>query len=100
MKILQVVPKRDADHKLKTLLDAKERELRGSRTTFFRKRAGRWVHKRYAGWINWGETSGGILVAEVHSKASDLEWQLLHAFVGYLDRHLSDHIESITITYR
>lgn len=100
MKILQVVAKRDSDEKLKTLLDARERELRGSRTTFFRKKAGRWGHKRYQGWITWGETKGGILVAEVHGKAPETEWQLLHAFVGYLDRHFAEHIESITITYR
>jgi hypothetical protein len=28
------------------------------------------------------------------------EWQLLQSFVGYLDRHLGEYIESITITYR
>jgi hypothetical protein len=99
MKILQVLPRRDADEKLTTLLSAKERELRGSRTTFYRKKAGRWAHKGYPGWIGWSEAKGGILIAEIHGK-EEAEWQLLRAFVGYLDRHLSDHIESITIIYR
>lgn len=98
MKVLQVVPRRDTDEKLKTLLNTKERELRGSRTTLYRKGAGRWAHKRYKGWIGWNETKGGIVVAEIHS--SDSDWQLLQSFVGYLDRHLSDYIESITIIYR
>lgn len=98
MKVLEVVPRRDSKKRLKTLLINKERELRGSRTTFYRQRAGRWRHKAYAGWINWDEGVGGALVAEVQGK--DMEWQLLRAFVGYLDRHLADHIESITIRYR
>ena len=100
MKIVQVVPHRTNKRRLKTLLIEKERELRGSRTTFFRQRAGRWQHKTYPGWINWDEATGGLLVAEVQSRAADSEWQLLQAFVGYLDRHFSDYIESITITYR
>jgi len=100
MKILQVIPRRANKKKLKTLLISKERELRGKGTTFRRQRAGRWFHVRHPGWINWDEASGGILVAEVQSRAADSEWQVLQAFIGYLDRHLSDYIESITITYR
>ena len=99
MKILQVLPRRDAGGKLKTLLNEKERELRGSRTTFYRKKAGRWHHKNYKGWIAWNEAKGGLLVAEIHSKPES-EWQLLQAFVGYLDRHLGEHIESVHIIYR
>jgi len=100
MKILQVVPRRAGKTKLKTLLNAKERELRGGRTTFFRQRAGRWQHKNYSGWINWDEANGGVVVAEIQSKVSNMEWQLLQSFVGYLDRHLGSKIDSITITYR
>ena len=103
MKALQVVPRvseKKKAPKLKTLLIEKERELRGSRTTFYRKGAGRLGHKKYRGWIHWDETFGGILVAEIRSKAPQTEWQLLQAFVGYLDRHFAEHIESVTIHYR
>jgi hypothetical protein len=58
------------------------------------------VHKTYGGWINWDEASGGVIVAEVRSKVPNSEWQLLQAFVGYLDRHFGKNIDSITITYR
>jgi Uma2 family endonuclease len=27
------------------------------------------------------------------------EWQLLQAFIGYLDRHLGEHIDMISIRY-
>jgi hypothetical protein len=100
MKILQVVPKAGNKASLKQLLKGTERELRGTTTTFVRKGEGRWVHKKYPGWINWHETLGDILVAEVRTKKDVPEWQLLRAFVGYLDRHLGDQIESITIVYR
>ena len=100
MKIIQVIPFPDAGMKLKTLLNKKERELRGTRTTFYRQKAGRWKHKTYTGWIKWSETHGGILVGEIQSKVPETEWQLLQAFVGYLDRHLGDSIDSIHILYR
>lgn len=86
--------------RLKALLKAKERALRGSATTFVRQREGRWHHEKYRGWINWDEARGGVLVAEVRTLNQSVEWQLLQAFIGYLDRHLSSHIESISITYR
>lgn len=100
MKIVQVMPRGANSLSLKALLKAKERALRGTATTFIREREGRWVHKTYSGWINWEGTRGGILVAEVQTKKDGAEWQLLQAFVGYLDRHLGKYIESISIVYR
>lgn len=100
MKIVQVIPRRDAKKHLKTLLNEKERELRGPKTTLVRQKAGRWAHKSYPGWINWDQSAGGLIVAEVQSKVEQSEWQLLLSFVGYLDRHLGHAIESVTIIYR
>ncbi len=100
MKILQVMPRSNKRTRLKALLKATERELRGSSTTFKRQKEGRWKHKKYPGWINWDESQGGVLVAEVKTLDHKAEWQLLQAFIGYLDRHLSEHIESVSITYR
>lgn len=99
MKIVQVVPRAKNKTSLKSLLKAKERELRG-KSTFVRQREGRWVHVKHPGWINWAEAYGGLLVAEVQTRVSESEWQLLQAFVGYLDRHLGENIESINILYR
>ena len=100
MKILEVVPKPDIKSKLKSLLIKTERQLRGPHTTFQRMKAGRWKHVKYPGWIEWDQALGGLLIAEVRSKDKDHEWQILHAFIGYLDRHLGDMIDSITIHYR
>ena len=100
MKTIQVVPRAEIETKLKALLKRTERQLRGGTTTFCREREGRWKHVKYPGWIKWDETLGGLLVAEVHARKEQSDWQLLQAFIGYLDRHLGDCIESISIHYR
>ena len=100
MEILQVVPKPGTKAKLKPLLKNTERQLRGSHTTFRRMREGRWKHVKYPGWIQWAEAPGNLLVAEIQTKVKDHEWQLLHAFIGYLDRHLGEEIEAISVYYR
>jgi hypothetical protein len=99
MKIVQVVPKPGIDSKLKAVLKDTERSLRGPHTTFRRMPEGRWKHVKYQGWVQWDEAPGGFLVAEVQTKVKDHEWQLLQAFIGYLDRHLGQHIESISVYY-
>jgi hypothetical protein len=100
MKILQVVPVANSRVRLKALLKNKERELRGTPTAFSRKGEGKWVHVKYPGWITWDEAKGGILIAEIHPKKGESDWQLLQSFIGYLDRHLGQHIDTITIFYR
>lgn len=100
MKVVQVVPRPDANAKLKSLLKKTERQLRGPHTTFQRVREGRWKHVKYPGWIEWDESPGGLLVAEIRTRVKDHEWQMLQAFVGYLDRHLGDQIESLSVYYR
>jgi hypothetical protein len=100
MKILQVVPKPGIKVKLKTLLKSTERHLRDANTTFHRVREGRWKHVKYPGWVHWDQAAGGLLVAEIQTKVKDHEWQILQAFIGYLDRHLGDQIECISVYYR
>ena len=100
MKIVQVVPISKIGSKMKALLKDKEKELRGSSTTFYRSRKGKWKHVKYSGWINWDKTKGGLLVAKVQTKKEEDEWKLLQAFIGYLDRNLGKNIESISIYFR
>jgi len=67
VKILQVVPKAGIKSNLKTMLKNTERHLRGPHTTFQREREGRWKHVKYPGWIQWGQSPGGLLVAEIQT---------------------------------
>lgn len=100
MKIVHVTPSVSAETSLKAMLKAIEHELRGKATAFIRQKEGRWVHMKHAGWINVEQTLGGVLVAEIRTKQPEVEWQLLQAFAGSLDRHLGERIASITISYR
>lgn len=100
MKIVQIIPRRDSESKLKTMMNAKERELRRKGTTLIRQKAGRWKHAKYPGWINWDESQGGVVVATIQSRVPESEWQLLSSFIGYIDRHFGEEVESIAITYR
>ncbi len=97
MKIVMIIPYDDEKPTLKTLLNETERRLRGKGTTLIRERAGRWAHTNYHGWINWDIAKGGVIVAEIQSRKPQAEWQLLQAFIGYLNRHLGDYIDTIII---
>ncbi|MGQ0658951.1 MAG: hypothetical protein ACT4NU_12835 [Chromatiales bacterium] len=99
MKIIQVIPVANDKPTLTTLLKETERKLRGKGTTLLREKEGRWVHTKYPGWINWDLGKGGVLMAEIQSKKQNAEWQLLQSFIGYIDRHLGDHVQAIIITY-
>lgn len=99
MKLVSVVPIENDKPTLGTLLIETERRLRRRGTTLLRHGKRRFVHAKYPGWITWDLTKGGILVAEIRSKKGESEWQLLQSFVGYLDRHLGEYIDTISIRY-
>jgi hypothetical protein len=40
------------------------------------------------------------LVAEIHTKVKDLDWQMMDAFIGNLDRHLGEQIEEVAVGRR
>jgi hypothetical protein len=64
------------------------------------EKEGRWKHVKYPGWIHWDDAPGGLLIAEIRTRVKDHEWQIMEAFIGYLDRHLGEQIDSISVYYR
>lgn len=102
MKLLHVNPVQDANTntKIKSALNQKEKQLRNRHTTFYKYNYRKGKHTKYNGWINIEETREGIHVAKIQSRVPKSKWQLLRAFLGYLERHLMDLIESVNITYR
>jgi len=100
VKLIQAMALPNADVRWKSDLPAKERELRGKGTTWRRVKIRRWRHKNYAGWVVWDEPVNGLLVAKVQSRNEDVEWQILNAFIGYLNRHFGEDIDSISISFR
>ena len=101
MRIVQVVSKPDCDNFL-SLLKQKQRDLRKiKRGTFLRVTASRWKHVSYSGYIDFHKAHKSISIFEIKTKATNAnDWQLLHSFLGFLDRHFHQEMESITILYR
>jgi hypothetical protein len=97
-----VVPK--SREKLYGLLVKKEIALRNKnqgtlhRSGSKKKRETKWVHTSYKGWIRFQQSLGGMTVALVQAKNRGDEWQLLTSFIGFLHRHFSDSISTISIS--
>ena len=101
MRIVNVTSK-PACKNFYSLVKQKERELRKKgRGTLHRSGENRWKHVSYPGYIDFYKANSSIAIFEIKSKSdSGSDWQLLHSFLGFLDRHFHEEIESITILYR
>jgi hypothetical protein len=84
----------------------KEAELRKkNRGTFYRtagkkRNSSKWRHRAYPGWLNLERGLSEVVLAEIHAPAPEQQWQLLSAFLGFIDRHFGKRILAITIHYR
>jgi hypothetical protein len=80
----------------------KEAEIRKKRPGAFNRSGARkpnrarWKHIRFKGWIDLKRGPQELVTARISSP----DWQLLHAFVGWLDRHFGDELETVNIRYR
>lgn len=97
---LSAIPRKGAN--LYRLLVRKEFDLR-MRGTFYRVRRKSgietWKHKSYPGRITFQRCVGGSVIAVLRSRATATEWQMLSAFIGFLDRYFREDIASVTICY-
>jgi hypothetical protein len=102
MRLIQIVPKKQFN--LYGALVAKELALRKKDKGTFRRsgpkqrKYAKWNHKNYYGWLWIQHSMGEVVTIELKSKTSD-EWQLLHAFLGFVDRHFAAKVQSIHIQY-
>lgn len=104
MKQLQIVPA--GGFNLYGALVRRELQLRRRKQgTFYRRgpRQGdraKWAHRKYPGWINLARGMGGVVLAEVRTKADpEQEWELFRAFLGFLDRNFGDKLAAINIQF-
>ena len=104
MKVIQIVPQEGLA--LYAALVKKEAEIRKKGLgTFYRaaakkRNSSKWRHKAYRGWMQLERGLGEVVLAEIHAPAPDQEWQMLSAFLGFIDRHFGGRILAITIHYR
>ena len=103
MRQVEVIP--EDEFRLFGALVAKEVELRRKNKGTFR-RSGRkekdrakWTHSNYPGWIKLARRKGEVVEIEIRPKKGHPEWQLLHAILGFVDRHFGQQIRAINIQY-
>ena len=65
-----------------------------------KRNSSKWRHRAYPGWLKLERGLSDVVLAEIHAPAPDQEWQLLSAFLGFIDRHFGKRILAITIHYR
>jgi hypothetical protein len=104
MKIVQIVPSEGL--RLYGALVRKEADIRKKGLgTFYRvatkkRDSTKWRHKAYRGWVKLERGLSEVVLGEIHAAAPEQEWQILSAFLGFIDRHFDDKILAITIHYR
>ena len=99
-KLVQIVPA--GRTKLYGAMVKKEAEISKRRAGAFSRvgakqaNKAKWRHVRFPGWINLTRERSEIVTAKVNAA----DWQLLSAFIGWIDRHFGDQVQSVTIQYR
>jgi hypothetical protein len=102
MKTIEIIPQKKSklyDDLVRTQAEIRKR----GRGTFYRagpssRSATKWKHKAYAGSVSIVRGAEGAITAKIRTPP-EREWQMLAAFLGFVDRHLSDQIDSIAISY-
>jgi len=91
MRQLQIIPQEDFN--LYGALVGREVELH-------RKGRAKWAHQKHPGWVKLARGMGGVVLAEIRTKADpDQEWQLFQAFLGFLDRNFRENLAAINIQF-
>jgi len=101
MKLVQIVPRQKV--RLYGAFVKKEADIRkNDRGTFYR--AGRkkqnqtkWNHRRYKGSVDLKRGDDETVTARVRSPKQ--EWQMLSAFLGWLNRHFGEQVVAVNIKY-
>jgi hypothetical protein len=104
MKVVEIIPRRRTP--LYGTLVAKEADIRkrgrGTYIRVGRKTQGstRWKHKLYRGSVQLSRGDAEVVTAKVKATTAEDERKLLSSFLGFVDRHSGDKVDTITIQYR
>jgi len=99
MKLVQITPVDNG--RLYSAMVKKEADIRKQRAGAFSRVGAKtanqatWKHVRFKGRIKLKREPSETVVARV----SSADWQLLSAFIGWVDRHFGDQVQNMTIEY-
>ena len=100
MKLVQIIPASRTP--LFSAMLKKEADIRKERAGAFSQVGAKtatkatWKHVRFKGRIALRRDRSETVTARV----SKGDWQLLTAFIGWVDRHFGERVKSVTIDYR
>jgi hypothetical protein len=60
----------------------------------------RWKHKMYRGSVQLRHGQDEVVTAKIRSPTPEEERRLLSSFLGFVDRHSAERVDTITIRYR
>jgi hypothetical protein len=100
MRLVQITP--IARGRIYSAMIKKEAEIRKLRAGAFSRVGAKtlnkatWKHVRFKGRIGLARERSETVTARVRSA----DWQLLTAFIGWVDRHFGDQVQQMTIDYK
>ncbi|HWE20469.1 MAG TPA: hypothetical protein VG758_25390 [Hyphomicrobiaceae bacterium] len=100
MKMIQITP--TDRNRLYQAMVKKESDIRRERAGAFSRvgvktaNKATWKHVRFKGRIKLNREASETVTARV----SSADWQLLSAFIGWVDRHFGNQVQSVHIEYR
>lgn len=106
MKHVVVVVPKDGFRLYGAMVKKEVDHAKTGRGTWFRsgpkeKDKAKWAHSTYKGWVKLHRTEGEVITAMLQSRSESADqWQLLQAFLGFVDRHFGENISSIMIQYQ
>jgi hypothetical protein len=104
MKIVEITPRARA-RLFGTLTDKQAAIRKNGRGTYERvgrksASAARWRHIKFGGSVQLARTDSESVTAKIRAAAPETERRLLASFLGFVDRHSDDKVDTITIRYR
>jgi len=104
MKTLEIVP-RDRRRFYDAIVKKQDEIHQRGRGTFSRtgaKRvnAARWTHAKFAGSVDLARGADEAVSVKIKSRIKTDESKMLSAFLGWIDRHFGDRLQTVTIHYR
>lgn len=104
MKTIEITP-RPRNQLYKVLVDKETAIQQRGRGTYMRvgrrsQRSVQWKHKMYRGSVRLLHGRDEIVTAKIRAPTAEEERRLLSSFLGFVDRHSAEGVDTITIRYR
>ena len=104
MKVVEIVP-RERTRLYRMLVDKEAAIRKNKRGTYVRvgrktRDRARWKHKNFRGSVHLKRHDSEVVTVSIRAPTAEDERKLPSSFLGFVDRHSGDQVDTITIQYR